>query len=74
VIEFFWYGCIHCYNLEPLIENWEKKLPGDVQFRRVPAVFNERWAQDAAIFYSFEALVCSTSCTGRSSTPSIASG
>ena len=56
MIEFFWYGCIHCYNLEPLIENWEKKLPGDVQFRRVPAVFNERWAQDAAIFYSFEAL------------------
>ncbi len=56
VLEFFWYGCIHCYNLEPLIENWEKKLPGDVQFRRVPAVFNERWAQDAAIFYSFEAL------------------
>ena len=56
VAELFWYGCIHCYNLEPLIENWEKKLPGDVQFRRVPAVFNERWAQDAAIFYSFEAL------------------
>src|SRR5438270_5009065 len=56
VIEFFWYGCIHCYNLEPLIENWEKKLPSDVQFRRVPAVINERWAQDAAIFYSLEAL------------------
>jgi thiol:disulfide interchange protein DsbA len=56
VIEFFWYGCIHCYNLEPLIESWEKKLPDDVQFRRVPAVFNERWAHDAAIFYTFEAL------------------
>src|SRR5437660_12599330 len=56
VIEFFWYGCIHCYNIEPLIENWEKKLPDDVQVRRGPAVLNESWAQDAAIFYSFEAL------------------
>lgn len=56
VLEFFWYGCIHCYNLEPLVEKWEKTLPKDVQFRRVPAIFNDRWAHDAAIFYTFEAL------------------
>ena len=56
VVEFFWYGCIHCYNLEPAIESWSKKLPPDVQFRRIPAIFNARWAHDAAIFYAFEAL------------------
>ena len=56
VLEFFWYGCIHCYNLEPQIDTWLKKLPSDVQFRRVPAVFNERWALDAAIFYAMEAM------------------
>jgi thiol:disulfide interchange protein DsbA len=56
VLEFFWYGCIHCYNLQPKIETWLKKLPPDVEFRRVPAVFNERWAHDAAIFYAFDAL------------------
>src|SRR5712692_8637556 len=56
VIVFFWYGCIHCYNLEPALESWIKKLPPDVQFRRVPAVFNARWGHDAAIFYTFEAL------------------
>jgi len=56
VLEFFWYGCPHCYTLEPSIETWTKKLPADVQFRRVPAVFNERWGHDAAIFYTFEAL------------------
>jgi thiol:disulfide interchange protein DsbA len=56
VLEFFWYGCPHCYSLEPSIEVWSKKLPADVQFRRVPAVFNERWGHDAAIFYTFEAL------------------
>ena len=56
VVEFFWYGCPHCYNLEPVLEAWVKKLPPDVQFRPIPAVFNERWAHDAAIFYTFEAL------------------
>ena len=56
VVEFFWYGCIHCYNLEPLLEKWVPRLPADTQFRRIPAVFNERWAHDAAIFYAFEAL------------------
>ena len=56
VIEFFWYGCIHCYNLEPAVEKWEKTLPKDVQFRRVPAIFNDRWALDAAVFYTFEAM------------------
>ncbi|HEX6528378.1 MAG TPA: thiol:disulfide interchange protein, partial [Burkholderiales bacterium] len=39
VLEFFWYGCIHCYNLEPKLETWLKALPKDVEFRRVPAVF-----------------------------------
>ena len=56
VVEFFWYGCPHCYNLEPQLEAWVKKLPPDVAFRRIPAVFNERWGHDAAIFYTFEAL------------------
>jgi thiol:disulfide interchange protein DsbA len=56
VLEFFWYGCIHCYNLEPALEEWIKTLPKDVEFRRVPAVFNERWALDASIFYAMEAM------------------
>jgi len=56
VLEFFWYGCPHCYTIEPLIEKWVAKLPADVNFRRVPAVFNEQWARDAAVFYAFEAL------------------
>ena len=56
VIEFFWYGCPHCYTLEPTLETWLKKLPADVQFIRVPAILSERWQQDAAIFYTFEAM------------------
>ena len=56
VVEFFWYGCIHCYNLEPVLETWLKKLPPDTQFRRIPAVFNQRWAHDAVIYYTMEAM------------------
>jgi thiol:disulfide interchange protein DsbA len=56
VLEFFWYGCIHCYNLEPKLDTWLKALPKDVEFRRVPAIFNERWAHDASIFYAIDAL------------------
>lgn len=56
VLEFFWYGCPHCYSLEPQLEKWIAVLPKDVAFRRVPAVFNDTWARDAGIFYAFEAL------------------
>ena len=55
-LEFFWYGCPHCYSIEPLVEQWKKTLPADVVFRPVPAVFNAQWAHDAQIFYTFEAL------------------
>ncbi len=56
VIEFFWYGCPHCYNLEPKLEPWVAKLPRDVRFVRVPAVLSQAWARDAAIYYTFDAL------------------
>ena len=35
VVEFFWYGCPHCYACEPAIEEWSKRLPNDVSFRKV---------------------------------------
>jgi thiol:disulfide interchange protein DsbA len=41
VIEFFWYGCPHCFVLEPLIEPWSAKLPADVHYRLVPFDFGE---------------------------------
>ena len=56
VVEFFWYGCPHCYNFEPIIDPWMKKLPKDVQFRRIPAMFNEEWAQGARAYYTLEAM------------------
>ena len=56
VVEFFWYECPHCYALEPYLEAWIKKLPKDVEFRRIPATFNERWVLSARVYYALEAM------------------
>ena len=55
VTEFFWYRCPHCYKLEPVLQDWVKKLPRDAQFRRVPAIFNDEWLLDARVFFALEA-------------------
>ena len=56
VLEFFWYGCPHCFAFEPLLDAWWKKLPADVLFRRVPVAFNANFAIHQRIFYALEAL------------------
>jgi thiol:disulfide interchange protein DsbA len=56
VTEFFWYGCPHCFALEPDVAAWTKKVPADVVFKRVPAVANPQWEQAAMIFYTLEAM------------------
>ncbi len=56
VVEVFWYGCPHCYHLEPLISKWHEALPGDVDFWRSPAAFNGTWKTHAQAFYTAEAL------------------
>ena len=57
VIEFFWYGCPHCYALEPFIEPWVAKLPADVHFRLVPYDFDEALREiHERIFCTWEVL------------------
>ena len=55
VIEFFNYGCPHCYSFEPMLEQWVKKLPPDVAFRRIPAAFNPVFEGYARLYYALEA-------------------
>lgn len=43
VVELFWYGCPHCYQLEPTLNAWVEELPSDVHFTRVPALFGRTW-------------------------------
>ena len=56
VMEFFWYGCPHCYQLEPELHDWVKKLPKDVAFKRQPAVLNDSWLPLTRAYYAMEAL------------------
>lgn len=56
VLEFFWYGCPHCYALHPHISAWLKRMPKDVSFRYVPAIFRVNWTPGAKTFYALEAL------------------
>ena len=56
VIEFFSYGCPHCGELEPILQGWVKTLPADVQFRRIPVIFQDRWLPLAKIYYTLDAL------------------
>lgn len=54
VTEYFWYGCPHCYSLEPDIREWLKNKPEDVEFRRVPAVLTDTWLPQAKAFHIAE--------------------
>jgi protein dithiol oxidoreductase (disulfide-forming) len=56
VTEFFQYGCVHCFNLEPLMHEWEKKLPKDVVVRRMPLSFDPNRIQHVRMFYVLEGL------------------
>lgn len=55
VTELFSYSCPHCFNLDPQVEQWEKTLPENVVFSRVPAIFRDSWLQLARVFYTAEA-------------------
>jgi protein dithiol oxidoreductase (disulfide-forming) len=56
VVEIFWYGCSHCYNMDAPLNAWVKKLPADVTFKRVPGIPNTSWAPAAKTFYAMQTL------------------
>ena len=56
IIEFFWYGCPHCYSFEPTLDKWLKTKPANVEFIRQPAVFSKLWGKHAKAYFIAEAL------------------
>lgn len=56
VLELFWYGCPHCYRLEPYVKRWLKKKPANVEFVRMPGVFRPSWEIHARAYYTAEIL------------------
>jgi protein dithiol oxidoreductase (disulfide-forming) len=56
VLEFFWYGCPHCYALEPTVEAWVKTKPAYVTFTRVPVLWNPGDRALGKLYYTIQAL------------------
>lgn len=56
VLEFFWYGCPHCYSFEPYVQSWKKTKSDNVEFVRVPAVFRPDWEVQAKTYYALDAM------------------
>jgi thiol:disulfide interchange protein DsbA len=52
VLEFFWYGCPHCYAFEPYLQSWKKSKPANVEFVRIPAIFRPEWEAQARAYYA----------------------
>jgi thiol:disulfide interchange protein DsbA len=56
VLEFFFYGCIHCFHLDPKLTTWEKTMPKDVQLIYVPTVFRDSWEPMARTYYALDSM------------------
>ena len=56
VVELFWYGCPHSYAFEPTINPWVEKLPQDVHFVRIPAMFGGLWNIHGQLFLTLESM------------------
>ena len=56
VAEFFWYGCPHCYDLEPYINEWAENKDPNVRFVRVPATWNALVRLHGQLYYTEEVL------------------
>lgn len=56
VSELFWYGCGHCFSLEPHMKKYRENLPKGATFEEVPAVFGNQWKFHAQVFYTAKAL------------------
>ena len=56
VLEFFAYSCSHCNAFEPAIDAWQKKLPRDVLFRRIPVAFREDLVIHQELYFAIEAM------------------
>lgn len=56
VIEFFSYGCPWCYRAEPEVEKWLAHKAHDVDFERIPVVYEQGWDILAKVYYAIKSL------------------
>jgi len=56
VVEVFWYGCGHCYSLDPYLESWNKNRPAYVEFVRLPVMWGPAHKSHARFYYTLQAM------------------
>jgi protein dithiol oxidoreductase (disulfide-forming) len=56
VNEVFWYGCSHCYALDPVLESWKGTKPAYIEFVRIPVIWGPSHRQHARLFYTLQKL------------------
>ena len=56
VVEFFAYSCVHCFNFEPLFDEWLKKKPAHVNVRRMPVAFSPAFVPMQRLYFTLEAM------------------
>ncbi len=56
VVEVFWYGCSHCYELDPYLESWKKNKAAYVEFVRIPVMWGPAHKSHARFYYTLQAL------------------
>lgn len=56
VVEVFSYACIHCAEFSTYVDDLRKSLPAGVEFKLVPAPFNDSWVPFARAYYAAKKL------------------
>lgn len=56
VLEFFFYGCSHCFHLHTPLTAWEKTMPKDVELTFVPTIFRDSMEPMARTMYALESM------------------
>ena len=55
VVEFFSWGCPHCYEFNPMLSRWLATLPKDASFKRVPVgLGHPEWEALAKAYYALQ--------------------
>ena len=54
IYEFFWYGCPHCYNLEPTMDRIEADLEKDTKVVKLPVALRDSWIPHAKLYYALK--------------------
>ncbi len=56
VTEFFSYGCVHCRNFDPIVNDWLHDVPQGASFDRNPVSFSPEWSLLAQSYFALQSV------------------